>query len=194
MIRAVPALAAGAALLVAGCGGILGTPMSPTLQAIVPIKCAIAKTVAEDGNYSTAVFYITGGLSFAGNPADNLARPANRLRVFRQRANELRRQESALRALAPADATDRRYARAARADLHDARALAKHDLKWAPGDPKAPDSTHLNSPDGARRPDRDRLGRPQDALRRLHLPRGSGAARQGVPGLRAGAFPRVMGT
>ena len=124
---------------------MLGTQLSPTLSAVAPISCAVAKAVAEDQNYSQAVADIGNGLSFGGVPADNLAKPANRIRVFGQRQRELRSQVPALADLAPADAVDRQYAAAARADLHDAQALVAYDLKWPPGDPKSPNITP-NSP------------------------------------------------
>ena len=66
--------------------------------------------------------------------------------MFRQRQRELRSQDAALADLAPADAVDRQYAAAARADLHDAEALVAYELKCPPGDPKAPDSAQLNVP------------------------------------------------
>ncbi len=128
----------GAALVFSGCGGVLGTSLSPTLTAVAPINCAVSKAVAEDSNYSQAVSDIANGFSFGGVAADDLTKPANRIRVFGQRQRELKRQDAALAALAPADAVDRQYAAAARADLRDAEALVAYDLKYRPGDPKAP--------------------------------------------------------
>jgi hypothetical protein len=143
---AVLALAAGAALVVSGCGGVLGTAVSPTVAAIVPVNCAIGNAVAENQNYGNAVYFKSNSLPFAGAKEDDLTRPANRLRIFRQRLAELKRQEPAIRKLDPESDLDEQFVAAAKGDLAKAEALSRFNLRWAPGDPKSP-TTDLPVPD-----------------------------------------------
>jgi len=131
---------AGAALVVSGCGGVLGTAVSPTVAATVPMKCAIDNALAENENYANAVYAKTYSLPFEGDKADDLTKPANRLRIFRQRLAELKAQEPVLADLQPESPLDEQFAAAAKGDLKKAERLSAFNLRYAPGDPKSPDT------------------------------------------------------
>jgi hypothetical protein len=131
---------AGAALVVSGCGGVLGTGVSPTITAIIPVKCAIDHAIDENENYGNAVFFKSNSLPFEGNASDDLTKPANRTRIFRQRQAELKRQDPKIAELEPEDDLDEQFVSAVKSDLRDAEALMAFNLKYPPGDPKSPDT------------------------------------------------------
>ena len=132
---------AGAALAFSGCGGVLGSGVSPTIEAVVPVNCAVDNAVAEDQNYGNAVFDATSGLPFTGTPRNDFLNAANRNRIFGARLAELERQRAVLAALEPKDDIDRQFVAASRKDLAQAEALMRFDRKWKPADPKTPTTT-----------------------------------------------------
>ena len=145
---AVLALAAGAALVVSGCGGVLGTAVSPTVDAVVPVSCAIDNAVAENQNYGNAVYLASSvpPIPFTGVKEDDLTKAANRRRIFNQRLAELKKQDPVIRKLSPESDLDDQFVAAAKGDLAKAEALSRFNLRWAPGDPKSP-TTDLPVPD-----------------------------------------------
>jgi len=142
----VSAVLAGAALVASGCGGVLGSSVSDTIKASAPLGCAIQHANRENDVYSAAVDMAFGnsGQKFRGFKSDNLSVDANRRRIFGARLAELARTAHDAASDKGAQSDEERQVLAAmRADLTATRILMRYDMRWAPGDPKAPLSTEV---------------------------------------------------
>ncbi len=131
---------AGAALVVAGCGGVLGPKVGDAVEPLPGVNCVVQAAAVEDQSYAAAVGERVNGFDFLGRPADNLRTPAVRRRVFTAQVRQLQAQRPILEGLRPESDIERRLVSATRADLAAALALVRYDLRWAPGDPRAPDA------------------------------------------------------
>src|SRR5262249_3623286 len=137
------AVLAGAMLVAfaSGCGGVLGAAVSDKVKASVPLGCAIQHANRENDVYFGALDIATGNSTtkFHGFKTDDLSVNANRRRIFGARLAELDKNAG----LAASDEgalndEERQILSAMRDDLAATRILMHYDMRWAPGDRKAP--------------------------------------------------------
>ena len=140
------AVLAGAALVASGCGGVLGSDVSDKVKASVPLGCAIQHANRENDVYSAAVDMAFGNSTtkFRGFKSDDLSVDANRRRIFSARLKELNNHAGlAANDEGALNDEERQILAAMRADLVATRILMRFDMRYAPGDPKAPLSTEV---------------------------------------------------
>ena len=78
-------------------------------------------------------------MKFEGETQDDLTKAPRRVAIFTARRGELEKADAALKAFKASDAREKAFVAAAKADLAEVTQLVAFDLKWAPGDTKAPD-------------------------------------------------------
>ena len=125
----------------AGCGGVLGGKgLSDEAAAkLASVACAITNASSDDTNYAAAITNAQLDLKFEGLPVDDLTKAPRRVAIFKARLADLAKAEAELRAIRPGDAREKSFVEAATSDLGEVVQLVEFDLRWAPGDPKAPD-------------------------------------------------------
>jgi hypothetical protein len=136
-----PTVVVGATLLLAGCGGVLGGKGLDDEAAgkLASVACAITNASGDDTNYAAAITNAQLDITFEGLPEDDLTKNPRRIAIFKERRAELAQANVDLAAIKPTTTLETTFVDAAKADLSEAIQLVEFDLKWAPGDPKAPD-------------------------------------------------------
>lgn len=125
-------------LALTGCGGVLGPEVSEVVTSLAPVACTVETANTEDQSYAAAVTERLNRFPFEGLPRDDLRRPAVRRQVFATRVAELERAGPVLEGLTPSTDLERSLVGALQADVRDALATARYNLRWAPADPEAP--------------------------------------------------------
>jgi hypothetical protein len=126
---------------------VLGAQVSDTVKALAPVGCAIDTANIDNANYAQAGSDALQGFPFSGVPKDDLTKPANRIRVFRARLDELQAQRKVLAGITPKSSYDEELTQAAREDVRAALAQTRYSLKYAPdaaNSPPSPDAPANN--------------------------------------------------